>query len=286
MPPETLRALLDEGRRVLAGQGIETAALDARLLLQAACDVSHEAIVAEPENTASAAEAASYRATIARRTSRQPVSRILGTREFFGRPFLLAPSVLDPRPDTETVIDAVLQRFRDRRPFRFLDLGTGSGIIAITLLCELPAAQAVATDISDAALSVARANAARHGIADRLSLVHASWLDGVEGRFDLVVSNPPYIPLGEIEGLAPEVRGHDPRLALDGGPDGLEAYRRIAAGAGAKLAPGGVVMVEIGCGREQQVSTILARHGFHGESVRNDIAGRPRCLAFQHAKGD
>jgi release factor glutamine methyltransferase len=281
MPPETLRALLEEGRAILARQGIETAALDARLLLQAACGVSHEAIVAEPDIVATAAQASSYRTTIARRAGHEPVSRILGTREFFGRPFLVAPSVLDPRPETETVVDAVLERFRGRGPFRFLDLGTGSGIIAVTLICEYPKARGVATDVSKAALSLARENAARHGVADRLELVHANWFADIEGRFDLIASNPPYIRLGEIEGLAPEVRDHDPRVALDGGLDGLEAYRRIAAGARERLTPGGVVTVEIGAGQEPEVSAFFADQGFVREAVRNDLAGRPRCLTFR-----
>lgn len=282
MPPETVRTLLAEGRRILAGQGIDTAALDARLLLQIACGLSHEEIVAAPDTDAGAEQAVTYRAMLARRAGRQPLSRISGTREFYGRPFLLAPSVLDPRPDTETVIDAVVERFRGRGPFRGLDLGTGSGIIAITLLCELPEAEMIATDVSPAALSVARANARQRGVIGRLSFVDTSWFVGIEGRFELIVSNPPYIPLAEIDRLEPEVREHDPRLALDGGLDGLEAYRRIAAGAEARLAPGGRVIVEIGAGQEDEVAAIFAIAGFHLYAVRADLAGRLRCLTFGH----
>jgi release factor glutamine methyltransferase len=281
MPPERLRALLDEGRRVLAGQGIETAALDARLLLQMACGLSHGEIVATPDGEASGEQAVSYRAMLARRAGRLPLSRIVGTREFYGRPFLIAPSVLDPRPDTETVIDAVLERFRARKQFRFLDLGTGSGIIVVTILCELPRAEAMATDISDGALAVARENAARHGVSDRLRLFHANWFMGIDERFDLIVSNPPYIPLADIDRLEPEVRDHDPRLALDGGPDGLEAYRRVAVGARERLRPEGVVVVEIGAGQEPHVSAIFSERGFFRAAVRNDLAGHPRCLTFR-----
>jgi release factor glutamine methyltransferase len=285
MPPETLRALLEEGRRALMGQGIETAALDARLLLQAACGVSHETIVAEADSAITSAQAESYRDMIARRAAHMPVSRIVGTREFYGRRFVVTPAVLDPRPDTETLIEAVVELLREERPFRFIDLGTGSGAIAVMLLCELPQARGVATDISADALAVARANAERHGVADRLSLAQSSWFQGLSGQFDLIVSNPPYIALGDIDRLEPEVRVHDPRLALDGGPDGLEAYRRIAAGAAPLLAPGGQVAVEIGAGQEGEVAVIFEVCGFRHAVSRRDIAGRPRCMVF-HREGE
>jgi release factor glutamine methyltransferase len=284
MPPETVGTLLAEGRGLLEGQGIDTAALDARLLLQMACGVTHEAIVAEPRSRIGTEQATAYRLMIARRAAREPLSRIFGTREFYGRPFLLAPSVLDPRPDTETLIDAVIERFADRGPFRFLDLGTGSGNIALTILGELPNATAVATDLSPSALSVARANAARHGVLGRVGFLNANWFDAVEGLFDLLVSNPPYIPLSDIDRLEPEVRDHDPRSALDGGPDGLEAYRRITVGAKSRLAPGGCVMVEIGAGQEGDVGAIFAAAGFRLDAARNDLAGLPRCLTASFDK--
>jgi release factor glutamine methyltransferase len=267
------------------GQGIETAALDARLLLQAACGVSHETIVAEADSAITSAQAESYRDMIARRAAHMPVSRIVGTREFYGRRFVVTPAVLDPRPDTETLIEAVVELLREERPFRFIDLGTGSGAIAVMLLCELPQARGVATDISADALAVARANAERHGVADRLSLAQSSWFQGLSGQFDLIVSNPPYIALGDIDRLEPEVRVHDPRLALDGGPDGLEAYRRIAAGAAPLLAPGGQVAVEIGAGQEGEVAVIFEVCGFRHAVSRRDIAGRPRCMVF-HREGE
>jgi release factor glutamine methyltransferase len=283
MPPETLRALLEEGRRALAGQGIATAALDARLLLQKACGVAHETVIAERELPVAPEQAAAYRAMVAQRACRMPVSRILGTREFYGREFVVTPAVLDPRPDTETLVEAAVELSRDHGPFRFADLGAGSGAIAVTLLCELPQAQGTATDISAAALDVARANAARHGVRTRLRFEQSNWLDRVSGRFDLIVSNPPYVAFAEIDALEPEVRQHDPRLALDGGPDGLEAYRRIAASAGPHLAAAGAVAVEIDAGQEAAVVEIFADCGFAHAESRRDLAGRPRCLLFRSA---
>ncbi len=164
------------------------------------------------------------------------MSRILGEREFYGRIFSVTPDVLDPRPDTETLIDAALKLMPPSA--RLLDLGTGSGVIMVTLLAERPDASGVAVDLSPSALAVARANAERNGVAARLTLHSGEWFEPVgDERFDLILSNPPYVPEAEIEGLAPDVREHDPRLALAGGPDGLEAYRAIAAGAMRHLKP-------------------------------------------------
>ncbi len=163
---------------------------------------------------------------------------------------------------------------------RILDLGTGSGAIAVTLLAELPGATAVASDLSGAALAVAKANAEALGVAGRASFVQANWFEGINGRFDLIVSNPPYIPLGDIAGLAPDVREFDPPRALDGGPDGLEAYRRLASGAGGHLAPSGRVVLEIGAGQENAVNDLFTGQGFAGESRHFDLAGHARCLVF------
>jgi len=278
MPPETLQGLIAEARRKLMAAGIETAALDARLLLQHAAGVSHEALIAAPERPVEAGTAARFRGFLNRRLNHEPVSRILGEREFYGRVFVVTPAVLDPRPDTETLIDEALAK-AGSAPL-ILDLGTGSGAIAVTMLAERPAARGVATDLSAAALAVARDNALRLGVADRLTLVHGSWFDGIVGRFDLILSNPPYIPLAEIAGLAPEVREFDPLRALDGGPDGLSAYRRIAAGALSHLAAGGRVIVEIGAGQEAGIGGIFAEQGLREIGRRRDLAGHVRCLTF------
>ncbi len=218
--------------------------------------------MAEPDLIVPPDVAARFSSFIERRRKFEPVSRILGNREFYGRSFRVTPDVLDPRADTETLIEAVLALAKDQGPIRILDLGTGSGAIAVTLLAELPGATVVASDLSAAALRVAKGNAEALGVAGRASFVQANWFEGIGGRFDLIVSNPPYVPLGDIAGLARDVREFDPPRALDGGPDGLEAYRRIAGGAGGHLAPKGHIVLEIGAGQENAVNNIFKGAGF------------------------
>jgi release factor glutamine methyltransferase len=277
---ETRRGLLKQAGDRLAERGMETAALDARLLFQAASGLRHEDIVAEPDSGVPPDVAARFSVFIQRRCRFEPVSRILGTREFYGRSFQVTPEVLDPRADTETLIEAVLGLAKGRGQLRILDLGTGSGAIAVTLLAELPGATAVATDLSAAALAVAKANAEALGVGGRASFVHANWFAGIGGTFDLIVSNPPYIPFGNIAGLAPDVRDFDPQRALDGGPDGLEAYRRLANGVGGHLAPKGHVILEIGAGQENAVNELFRGQGFAHESRHFDLSGHVRCLVF------
>ncbi len=279
--PETVAGLMRRAAKQLSLRGNETAALDARLLLQAAAGMAHTEIVAEPDLVLSADVTARFWLLVERRCSFEPVSRILGAREFYGRNFRVTPDVLDPRADTETLIGAVLALAKGRGPLRILDLGTGSGAIVVTLLAELPEALAVATDLSAAALQVATGNAEALGVANRVRFVRANWFDGVDGQFDFIVSNPPYIPLGDIAGLAVDVREFDPQKALDGGPDGLEAYRRIARGAGGHLAPKGNVILEIGAGQENTVNDLFREQGFDRESRHFDLAGHVRCLAFR-----
>jgi release factor glutamine methyltransferase len=277
---ETRRALLKQAGERLAAHGIETATLDARLLLQAASGLRHEDIVAEPDLNVPPDVAAQFSMFIERRCKFEPVSRILGTREFYGRSFRVTPDVLDPRADTETLIGAALGLVKGKGPLRILDLGTGSGAIAVTLLAELPEASAVASDLSAAALAVAKSNAEALGVAGRASFVQSNWFEGIDGKFDLIVSNPPYIPLGEIAGLAPDVRVFDPARALDGGPDGLEAYRRLASGAGSHLAPQGHIILEIGAGQENAVNNLFKEQGFARETRHFDLSGHIRCLVF------
>lgn len=277
---ETRRGILKQAGGRLAAGGNETAALDARLLFQAASGLRREDIVAEPNLLVPSDVAARFSGFIERRCRFEPVSRILGTREFYGRSFRVTPDVLDPRADTETLIGAALGLVKGKGPLRILDLGTGSGAIAVTLLAELPGATAIAGDLSAAALRVARGNAEALGVAGRASFVQANWFEGIGGRFDLIVSNPPYIPLGDIAGLAPDVREFDPARALDGGPDGLEAYRRLANGAGGHLTPQGHVVLEIGAGQENAVNELFTGQGFARESRHFDLSGHVRCLVF------
>jgi release factor glutamine methyltransferase len=278
MPPDSIAGALLAARRRLALIS-DTAALDARLLLQAAANVSHEDIIAEPERRLSAEALAQFEAFMTRRLAHEPVSRILGARDFYGRSFRLTPDVLDPRPDTETLIDAALALIRPRS--RLLDLGTGSGIIAVTLLAERPDTTGVATDLSPEALAIARSNAERHGVLSRLQLRQGSWFAPVSGSFDLILSNPPYIPASDIPGLAADVRDYDPLAALTGGPDGLEAYRAIARHAAAHLNPDGHVLVEIGAGQADDVSALFAAAGFHNVKRFQDLGGHDRCLSLR-----
>lgn len=281
MALKPLGTLLAETRARLAAAGCEQAALDARLLLQRATGLSHTAIASDPQQAVTAEALADFAAMATRRAAREPVSRILGEREFHGRRFKLTAAVLDPRPDTETVVDAALASLPGDA--RILDLGTGSGAIVITLLAERPDATGLATDLSPSALAVARANAVALGVADRLELVEGSWFGPVVGQFDLIVSNPPYISTAEIAGLPPEVKNFDPLSALAGGPDGLDAYRAIAAEAGAFVTADGRVMVEIGAGQAADVGAVFAVHGFGLDGAFRDLGGHVRCLSFRQS---
>jgi release factor glutamine methyltransferase len=282
--PDSVRQGFVETASVLREAGIDTPELDARLLLCHAATLTHESFVARAGEALQPEAAARLEALVHRRASREPISRITGTREFYGRSFLVDESALDPRPDTETLIEAALALIektgRREEPLRLLDLGTGTGCILLTLLDELPKARGLGTDLSPAALRLAEANARSLGVADRASFLASDWLDAIHGEFDLIVSNPPYIASGEIERLAPEVAHHDPYLALDGGADGLEAYRRIAAGAARLVAPRGAILVEIGASQAPAVAGLLRDGGFliENDGPSFDLGGRPRVV--------
>jgi release factor glutamine methyltransferase len=241
--------------------------------------LNHEDYVAHLNDMLSPEAAVRFGGVIERRLAGEPVSRIVGVREFYGRPFRIDRSTLDPRPDTETLIEAALALVDRRTPLKLLDLGTGSGCILVTLLAELPHATGVGIDKSLAALEVARANALDLGVADRAGFVAGDWLDGVDGAFDLVVANPPYLSTAEMAGLAREVADHDPAGVLDGGPDGLVAYRGIVPRLGDVLRPGGVALFEIGPAQAGPVSRLLVEAGLAPEEQPwLDLAGRPRVV--------
>jgi len=259
--------------------GIDSPDVDARLLVGHALGLDHGALVAESARRLSPAEAAALDGILARRLAHEPVARILGTREFWSLPLRITADVLVPRPETETVVEAVLAVVERGRPLLLADLGVGSGAILLALLSELPAAYGIGTDRDAAALRVARDNARRLGLADRAGFVACDFGAALAGACDIVVSNPPYIRTGDIAALAADVRDYDPRAALDGGPDGLAAYRAIAADAGRLLAPGGWLAVEIGIGQSEAVCELLATRGLAvAGAPRPDLAGRARVV--------
>ena len=270
--------------KMLRRSGIDTAALDARVLLKTATGLSFESLIVNGRDPIGPQSERRFQDYVARRLAGEPVSRIRGTREFYGRDFRIDPHTLDPRPDTETLIAAVLdlvgRESLSGRALRLLDLGTGSGCILVTLLAELPEATGVGVDHCPGALRVAHDNALALGVGDRARFVAANWFEGLAGRYNIVVSNPPYIASAEIEGLALEVARHDPRVALDGGADGLDAYRRIADGAARFLDPEGSLLVEIGCTQAQAVTEIFRKERLlvAENRVQTDLGGHPRCI--------
>ncbi len=263
----------------LRDAGIDEPRLDATLLLCAAQGIGRTALISAPEAPLAADEAAAFAAMVARRAAHEPVSRILGHREFWSLDFRLSAATLDPRPDSEILVEAVLDRLDDRaRPWRLADLGTGSGCLLLTLLHELPQARGLGIDRAPGAVAMAAENAAMLGLAGRAAFREGDWLGGVTDTFDVVLSNPPYIASAEIATLAPEVRLHDPQGALDGGADGLDAYRALLPQAAARLAPGGLCAVEIGHDQAAAVTTLMQAAGFAVEPVLTDLGGRDRVV--------
>lgn len=261
---------------------IEEADVDARVLVGHALRLDRARLIAQSDRVLEGREIAVISALAARRLRHEPVSRILGQKEFWSLGLTITPDVLVPRPATETVIEAALD-FVVRgglrmEKLRILDIGTGSGALLLALLHELPNASGTGTDISAAALQVARANAEYWGFKSRSNFVVCDIASGVEGPFDLVVSNPPYIAHDEIASLAPEVRDYDPMVALDGGDDGLAAYRAIAGEVNRLLAPGGRLFVELGVGQEEAVRALFTNVGLTVGIARKDLAGIPRVL--------
>jgi release factor glutamine methyltransferase len=280
MQREPADALMRWGRLELARAAKSSAALDARLLMQHAAGLRHEDLTADPARTIDPIEAATYRQYIARRVQGEPVSRIIGEREFYGRSFAITTATLDPRPDTETLVKAALAYIPMGESWRILDLGTGSGAIIVTLLVERPLSKGFATDVSAGAIGVAKRNAQRHGVEDRCEFLVTRWFDGLDGPFDLVVSNPPYIESDTIKTLPPEVKDFDPHTALDGGLDGLFAYRHLARFGKPFVRPGGHMLLEIGAWQVQAVKTLFESVGWRLVEASKDLAGHTRCLDF------
>jgi release factor glutamine methyltransferase len=274
----TVAALLAEGAAALAGAGIGNPRFEARLLLGAATGRTRARLAGLPTEAVAASDAAQYRAFVARRAAREPMAYVLGRAEFWSLGFAVGPGALVPRPDTETLVEAAARAFPDRaRALRVLDVGVGSGCLLLSLLHHFCNARGIGTDSSPRALAYARLNAESLGVDPRAELVQTAWARGVDGPFDLIVSNPPYIPSGEIDGLQPEVSRFEPRAALDGGPDGLDAYRAILPELPRLLSPDGSAFLEIGSGQEARVVPMAVEH-LPSCSLHRDLAGIARCL--------
>ncbi|MFG1480866.1 peptide chain release factor N(5)-glutamine methyltransferase [Xanthobacter sp. V4C-4] len=282
-PPFTVAALCRQMAAELLVSGVEAPELEARILLALALRCDRAQLFARSDDPVPAGVAHDALALLLRRISGEPVARILGRREFWSLDLHLSPDTLVPRPDTETVVEEALHLCADRAaPLRILDLGTGSGAILAALLVERPAAWGIGVDRAEGAARAARDNLARAGVADRAAVLVGDWGAGLRGGFDLVVSNPPYIEHGALAGLSREVRLHDPVLALDGGPDGLDAYRAIVADLPRLLAPGGAAVLELGAGQEADVARLAAAAGLSvPAAARRDLAGIPRALAVR-----
>lgn len=275
----TVTQALVQAGAVLRDAGIDGAPRDARLLMAHALGVDPGRVTLHGPDELTDAACTAFQAAVARRAAREPVSQILGHRDFYGRRFTVTSDVLDPRPETETLIAEALAAGFERA----LDMGTGSGAILITLLAERPSATGVASDLSPAALRIAEQNAVDLGVADRATFVASDWFDAIEGQFDLIVSNPPYIAADEMPDLAPEL-AFEPRMALTDEADGLTAYRAICAGAGAHLMPGGALMVEIGWQQASDVAAIFEQAGFAEVAIIRDLNGHDRVIRGKKAQ--
>jgi len=286
--PMTIAAAQRQAMAALRAAGIDSAGLDTRRLLAAALGQADAYLLARSDDLLAAEPAQTFASYIERRRRREPVSRILGRQQFYGRSFAISPHTLDPRPDSETLIEAVLQLVRSEgassRPLRILDVGTGSGCLLLTLLCELPQATGLGTDLSAAALSVARANAAALGVHDRVAWLERDLLENIGGDFHILVCNPPYLSSAAMATLEPEVAQFDPPLALDGGPDGLAVFRRLSTRLGEVVGNGWVVL-EVGHDQADGVAELLRRGPAVGPAAHvrfyTDVSGRRRCVAVR-----
>jgi release factor glutamine methyltransferase len=279
---------VEAARRALAArfksESIDSAELDARILIGAVLGLDLTGIIAKAARVLTSDEATRLEDFTRRRLAGEPVARILGTREFWGLQLKLSAATLVPRPDTETVVELALEMLRAghlaNHPLRIADIGTGSGAILLALLSELPDANGIGTDISEAALQTAHSNALDLGLADRALFIACDYAAALAEDFDLIVSNPPYVRSVEIADLAPEVRDYDPRRALDGGADGFDAYRALVPQAARRLAPGGILVVEVGAGQSTEVAQLMTRAGLMLTGApKADLAGVDRAVA-------
>jgi release factor glutamine methyltransferase len=277
----SVRTALSNATARLSAAGISDARREARLLVAAALGWEVARVLGFPELEMTTAANQRLETLLIRRSAREPVSRILGYREFWSLRFALSADTLDPRADSETLIEASLAALDDReRAYRVLDFGTGTGCLLLALLAELPHAVGIGTDCSQGALETARQNAAALDLGDRARFVRGNWGDGLSGQWDVVLANPPYVASRELDGLMPEVARYEPRLALDGGADGLTAYRALAPEIARLLAPAGIAAIEVGAGQAPAVAATMAGAGLVLRAIRHDLSGVDRCLVL------
>lgn len=274
-----LVSLWTEIRKRLEAAGVDSPVFDARLLVEAGAGVSRLDIITDPRRELTEEQVANALALADRRAAREPVAHITGMRHFWKQELSVSPDVLIPRPETEYVVEAALERLPFSHPARVLDLGVGSGAILFAILCDRPLCTGLGVDLSADALAIAMANAARLGLGERVSFIQSDWAERVNGLFDVVVSNPPYIASVELEKLAPEVARFEPRLALDGGDDGLDAYRAILPSLANVLRPGGAFALEIGMGQKEAVVAMAVAAGLADVAHRDDLAGVARVVS-------
>ena len=262
---------------ILKDADIQTAGLDARVLIKHVCGFSDADMISGDKDVPKE-QAVQIEALAARRAAGEPISKILEQKEFWGLTFKVTPDTLSPRPDTEILIEAALKKTDKAQALRILDLGTGTGCIPIAFLTELPNARAVACDLSESALKIAQENAKTHGLQDRMIFIHSNWFEKIDGKFDLITSNPPYIPEQTRESLAPEVKNHDPDMALFAKKDGLQAYFDIFSKINAYMTPRAKAFFEIGYAQSEFVSRIAENNGLQLVGITLDIAGIPRVV--------
>jgi release factor glutamine methyltransferase len=281
----TCADVLRDAATRLAEAGVPAPWRDARLLLASVLNVDVAALMGEPADALTPSQAQRFNGMIAQRADRRPVSRILGAREFWSLPLTVSDATLDPRPDSETVVDTVLDNVpASTSACRILDLGTGSGCLLIALLSALPGATGVGVDRDSAIIDTACANAAAARVDGRADFLVGDWARGLAGRFDVIVCNPPYLRSEEIAAAAPEVSRWEPAGALDGGPDGLDAYRRLLVGLHDRLAPDGLIVLEVGAGQAEDVGALVADHGLTVRGCQADLTGTTRCVIATHAR--
>jgi release factor glutamine methyltransferase len=280
--PHTVQESLRSGVMTLQKAHIESASLDARILLEHVMGCTREKLMVDMKHPLPSQTYAKYQTLIAARAKRHPVSHLIGAREFWGQSFKVTPDTLDPRPDSETLIEAVIARFPDKNAkLTVVDLGTGTGCLLLTLLKEYPHMMGVGVEKSEAALSVAKENAMALGLGSRARFVCSRWFEQVEGQFDIVVSNPPYIATKDMVALAPEVALYEPKLALDGGIDGLDCYRELLPAMREYMKAKAVAFFEIGMGQQRDIEAIADKASLKVEAVASDLGGIPRCVIMK-----